>query len=50
VIVSNNGKYEKREVEVVKNTSKSAFLKGDLKPGDTVVTEGRLLLYNELSS
>jgi cobalt-zinc-cadmium efflux system membrane fusion protein len=50
VIISRNGKYEKHLVEVLKNTSKNAFLKGDLKPGDTVVTEGSLLLYNELSS
>jgi len=50
VIVNRNGNYEKHKVEVLKNTSRSAFLKGDLKPGDVVVTEGSLLLYNELSS
>ena len=50
VIVLHNGKYEKHPVEVLKNTSRNAFLKGDLKPGDRVVTEGSLLLYNELSS
>ncbi len=50
VIINRNGKYEKHQVEVLKNTSRSAFLKGDLKPGDSVVTEGSLLLYNELSS
>lgn len=50
VIVDKNGEYEKREVEILKNTSRSAFLKGHLQPGEMVVTEGSLLLFNELNS
>ncbi|MDJ1467556.1 efflux RND transporter periplasmic adaptor subunit [Cytophagaceae bacterium DM2B3-1] len=50
VIITKDGKYEKRKVEILKNTSQKAFLKGDIKPGDTIVTEGSLLLFNELNS
>ena len=43
-------KYEAREVSVQKNTTRYAFVTGgNLKPGDTVVTEGSLLLYNDLT-
>ncbi|GAB3883877.1 efflux RND transporter periplasmic adaptor subunit [Spirosoma agri] len=43
-------KYDAREVKVVKNTTRYAFVEGgNLKPGDVVVTEGSLLLYNDLT-
>ncbi len=44
-----NGNYESVPVEVVKSTSKYSYLKGNLKDGDQVVTEGALLLFNELT-
>jgi membrane fusion protein, heavy metal efflux system len=49
VIVEKEGKYEKRQVEILKNTSRSSFLKGNLKAGEKVVTEGSLLIFNELN-
>jgi len=50
VIVAKNGKYEKREVEIIKKTSHNVFIKGNVTIGERVVTEGSLLLYNELNS
>jgi cobalt-zinc-cadmium efflux system membrane fusion protein len=44
-----NNTYEKVAVEVLKTTSKYSYVKGGLKPGDRIVTEGSLLLFNELN-
>lgn len=50
IVKTGNDKYEVREVSVTKNTTRFAFVKGgNLKPGNTVVTEGSLLLYNDLT-
>lgn len=37
-----------REVEMVKNTSKYVYVKGSIKAGEHILTEGSLLVYNEL--
>jgi len=50
VVDTGNKKYEKRSVEILKSTSEHVFLKGNLKSGEIVVTEGSLLLFNELNS
>ena len=50
VVVKENKKFEKRMVEILKSTSDRVFLKGQLKAGEVVVTEGSLLLFNELNS
>lgn len=44
-----NGKYEKVPIEVLKTTSKYSYVKGALQPGEHIVTEGALLLFNELN-
>ncbi|SFF08309.1 efflux RND transporter periplasmic adaptor subunit [Spirosoma endophyticum] len=50
IVQTGKDKYEVREVKVMKNTTRYAFVSGgNLKPGDTVVTEGSLLLYNDLT-
>ena len=50
IVQTSRDKYEAREVKVLKNTTRYAFVTGgSLKPGDTVVTEGSLLLYNDLT-
>ncbi|GAB3786092.1 efflux RND transporter periplasmic adaptor subunit [Spirosoma horti] len=50
IVQTGKDKYEVREVNVMKNTTRFAFVRGgNLKPGDTVVTEGSLLLYNDLT-
>ncbi|WP_229374695.1 efflux RND transporter periplasmic adaptor subunit [Fibrella rubiginis] len=50
VLLKGKDKYEVREVKVEKNTTRYAFVEGGgLKPGDTVITEGSLLLYNDLT-
>ena len=42
--------YAVREVKLIKNSARYAFVEGgNIKPGDTVVTEGSLLLYNDLT-
>jgi cobalt-zinc-cadmium efflux system membrane fusion protein len=41
--------YESVPVEILKNTSKYMYVKGNLEPGDKVVTEGALLLFSELT-
>ena len=43
-------KYKTVPVEVVRSTSKFSYVKGDLSDGDRVVTEGALLLFNELTN
>ncbi len=50
VVQTGKDKYAAREVTVIKNTTRYAFVKGDLKPGDIVVTEGSLLVYNDLTN
>ena len=43
--------YQAREVNVIKNTTRYAYVEGGgLKPGDRVVTEGSLLVYNDLTN
>lgn len=50
IVQTGKDKYEVREVKVMKNTTRYAFVSGgNLKPGDIVVTEGSLLLYNDLT-
>ena len=50
IVQTGTDKYEVREVTVLKNTTRYAFVEGgNLKPGDIVVTEGSLLLYNDLT-
>lgn len=50
IVQTGKDKYEVREVKVLKNTTRYAFVEGgNLKPGDIVVTEGSLLLYNDLT-
>jgi cobalt-zinc-cadmium efflux system membrane fusion protein len=50
IVQRGKDKYEVREVKVLKNTTRYAFVEGgNLKPGDIVVTEGSLLLYNDLT-
>lgn len=50
VVQTGPDKYEVREVKVLKNTTRYSFVEGgNLKPGDRVVTEGSLLLYNDLT-
>ena len=48
VVTEKDGKYEKKAVRIVKTTSKNVFIKGDIKEGEQVVTEGSLLIFNEL--
>jgi cobalt-zinc-cadmium efflux system membrane fusion protein len=40
--------YKVVPVEVLKRTSKYNYVKGELKDGDRIVTEGALLLFNDL--
>ncbi len=42
-------KFAVKKVELVKSTSDCAYIKSTLVPGDLVVTEGSILLYNELT-
>lgn len=42
-------KYELRSIEILRNTSKFVYAKSGVKSGDQVVTEGSLLLFNELN-
>ncbi|MBD2755388.1 efflux RND transporter periplasmic adaptor subunit [Spirosoma validum] len=50
IVQTGKDKYEVREVKVLRNTTRYAFIEGgNLKPGDTIVTEGSLLLYNDLT-
>jgi cobalt-zinc-cadmium efflux system membrane fusion protein len=50
VIVENKGQYEVRQVKLALNTSQYAYLASGVKVGEIVVTEGNLLVYNELLS
>jgi len=43
------GKYRVVPVQVVRTTSQYSYVTGDLKNGDQVVTEGSLLLFNDLT-
>ncbi len=49
VVQTGKEKYSVREVKVEKNTTRYAFVEGNLHPGETVITEGSLLLYNDLT-
>lgn len=48
VVVNPNDKFYVREVDIVKNTSRFAYISKGISPADEVVTEGSLLIYNEL--
>jgi cobalt-zinc-cadmium efflux system membrane fusion protein len=48
VIVKTNKNYEVREVKIIKDTPSLNFIKGNIKEGELVVTEGGLLLFNEI--
>lgn len=51
VVQTGPNKFAAREVNVLKNTTRYAFVEGgNLKPGDRVVTEGSLLVYNDLTN
>lgn len=51
VVQTGREKYETREVKVIKNTTRYAFIEGgNLKPGDKIITEGSLLIYNDLTN
>ena len=51
VVETKPGKYEAREVSVMKNTTRYALVEGgNLKPGDRVITQGSLLVYNDLTN
>jgi len=43
------GEYKSIPVEILKNTSKYMYVKGNLQHGDKVVTEGALMLFSELT-
>lgn len=45
-----NGEYKAVPVQILKNTSKFMYVKGELAHGDKVVTEGALMLFSELTS
>jgi len=46
---SSDGKYSIVPIEVLKTTSNYNYVRGALQPGDNIVTEGSLLLFNELN-
>ncbi|MBO9616857.1 MAG: efflux RND transporter periplasmic adaptor subunit [Dyadobacter sp.] len=50
-VIRENGpdKYESVPVEILKNTSRFMYVKGNLRHGDKVVTEGALMLFSELT-
>ncbi|AEI49783.1 efflux RND transporter periplasmic adaptor subunit [Runella slithyformis] len=50
-VIRDNGRgnYQSVPVEVIKSTSRFSYIKAALKAGDRVVTEGALLLFNELA-
>jgi cobalt-zinc-cadmium efflux system membrane fusion protein len=51
VVQTRKDKYEVREVNIVKNTTRYVFVTGGrLQPGNIVITEGSLLLFNDLTS
>ncbi|HEV7382174.1 MAG TPA: efflux RND transporter periplasmic adaptor subunit [Dyadobacter sp.] len=45
----NKNEYKSVPVDIVRNTSKYMYIKGDLQHGDKVVTEGALMLFSELT-
>lgn len=50
IVKTGPDKYDVRQVNVIKNTSRYSLVEGgNLKPGDVVVTEGSLMLYNDLT-
>jgi cobalt-zinc-cadmium efflux system membrane fusion protein len=49
VVVEKKGKYEKKQIQILKSTSGKVFIKGDIQEGEKVVTEGSILLFNELN-
>ncbi|MES2387964.1 MAG: efflux RND transporter periplasmic adaptor subunit [Bacteroidota bacterium] len=48
VIALPGNKFEIREVELVKSTGRFAYIRKGINVGDDVVSEGSLLIYNEL--
>lgn len=49
LICDKGNKYEIRNIEVIKNTSSKVFIRGNVRAGELVLTDGSLLMYNELS-
>ncbi|MBY0434154.1 MAG: efflux RND transporter periplasmic adaptor subunit [Cyclobacteriaceae bacterium] len=49
VVTFSKGDYKIVPVIIMKNTSTKVFVEGGVKPGDIIVTEGSLLMFNELS-
>ncbi|MCA0230478.1 MAG: efflux RND transporter periplasmic adaptor subunit [Bacteroidetes bacterium] len=49
ILDKGKGNYQSVPVEVIKSTSKYSYIKANLRDGDRVVTEGALLLFNELT-
>jgi cobalt-zinc-cadmium efflux system membrane fusion protein len=49
IITYENNKYRTHKVEVVSTNSDYAFIKTDVPAGSIVISEGSLLLYNELN-
>ncbi len=51
IVQDTPNKFEVREVKVIQNTTRYAFVEGgNLTPGTRIVTEGSLLLYNDLTN
>ncbi len=48
VIVKTSKGYEIREIKIIKDTPNFNYIKGNIKEGEIIVTEGGLLLFNEL--
>jgi cobalt-zinc-cadmium efflux system membrane fusion protein len=49
ITVDANNKLARKEVKIISKTSHYSFVQGELKPGDRVVTEGSLLIYNSMN-
>ena len=48
IIVKSAKGFEIREIKIIKDTPNFNFIKGNIKEGEIVVTEGCLLLFNEM--
>jgi cobalt-zinc-cadmium efflux system membrane fusion protein len=50
VVVKSGENFRIEKVEIVLNTSQYTYIKGNIKEGEIVVTEGSLLLFNSINS
>ncbi len=50
VKVDSTNAFAIREVQMIKNTSKYVYVKGNIKAGEYILTEGSLLVFNELTN